>query len=333
MTNLVWQIKYESLPNIELNIGKYTAIYNEYETIEEDLLTIVDGYFKRRNSNSKEVSIIDTLNQELVSHHLFESVIIDNNLIENEHLLGASSILNKKIQRDFVNNLESNGYLQSINSLLEDLLELLNYTDLPLRTKQFDIKQFVKMLKFEYDLKDDYTRLIVRIEQVLPLVIEELKKQHNNQLLLIYLYPEANLSPKEQIRLKQLLISLDVNIIVLTGSMHFLAQQWKNNNYIRYDKQKLTSNFIDRLVWDAPLNFEQLEIENSLNQFTLTYQDKIEVHPTISNYQIAPIMLFNAIDLYVGINYMQHCQHQFNFDIDETLLPKTMFKYFSSYLK
>ena len=229
--------------------------------------------------------------------------------------------------------MESNGYLQSINSLLEDLLELLNYTDLPLRTKQFDIKQFVKMLKFEYDLKDDYTRLIVRIEQVLPLVIEELKKQHNNQLLLIYLYPEANLSPKEQIRLKQLLISLDVNIIVLTGSMHFLAQQWKNNNYIRYDKQKLTSNFIDRLVWDAPLNFEQLEIENSLNQFILTYQDKIEVHPTISNYQIAPIMLFNAIDLYVGINYMQHCQHQFNFDIDETLLPKTMFKYFSSYLK
>ena len=65
----------------------------------------------------------------------------------------------------------------------------------------------------------------------------------------------------------------------------------------------------------------------------MTYQDKIEVHPTISNYQIAPIMLFNAIDLYVGINYMQHCQHQFNFDIDETLLPKTMFKYFSSYLK
>ena len=175
MTNLVWQIKSESLPNIELNIGKYTAIYNEYETIEEDLLTIVDGYFKRRNSNSKEVSIIDTLNQELVSHHLFESVIIDNNLIENEHILGAASILNKKIQRDFVNNLESNGYLQSINSLLEDLLELLNYTDLPLRTKQFDIKQFVKMLKFEYDLKDDYTRLIVRIEQVLPLVIEELK--------------------------------------------------------------------------------------------------------------------------------------------------------------
>lgn len=47
MTNLQWCIKTESLPTITLNIGKYTSIYNEYETIEEDLLNVINQYFKR----------------------------------------------------------------------------------------------------------------------------------------------------------------------------------------------------------------------------------------------------------------------------------------------
>ncbi|MCE5089170.1 hypothetical protein [Staphylococcus devriesei] len=297
MNNLIWQIKSEFVPNVTLNIGKYTAIYNEYETVEEDLLNIINQYFKKRNSNKKDVSIIDISSQELVSNLMYESIIIDNYKIEDEHSLGSSSTLNKKIQRDFTDSIEGMGYLNSINTLLTDLLENINYNELPLNVKNFDLKQFVKLLSFEYELKEDYSKLITRIEQVLPLLIDELNKQHNNKVLLIYLYPEANLSPKEQMKLKKLLISLQVNIIVLTGSLHFMANEWHYNNYIRSGKQKLTSKFIEELLWNAPLDFKKVELEKSLNQFILTYQDKVEINPTISNYQIAQIMLFSSIDI------------------------------------
>lgn len=321
------------LPKISLNIGQYTAIYNEYETIEEDILNTIDGYFKKRNSNKKEVSIIDTLHNEEVSNLLYESIIISNQFIENEHLLSSTSIMNKNLQRNFAENIEGSGYLQSINVLLEDLLELINNNNLPLKMKNFDIKQFIKLLSFEYHLKEDYTKLIVRIEQILPLLIEELNKQNASELLLIYLYPEANLSPKEQIRLKSLLIKLDITTIVLTGSMHFLSSKWQCNNYIRNDKQKLTNDFIERLEWYAPLNFHREDIEQSLNQFILNYHDNLEIKPTISNYKITQIMLFNPIDLYVGISYLQHCNHEYQIDINEETIPDTMSKYLKQFKK
>ncbi|MCJ1656834.1 hypothetical protein MT341_09585 [Staphylococcus sp. NRL 18/288] len=257
----------------------------------------------------------------------YESIIIDNNKIEEEHALSSSSILNKKIQRDYSNNIESSGYMNSMNILLTDLLELINHNNLPLKTKSFDIKQFIKLLDFEFELKKDYSKLITRIENILPLIVDELNIQFNNKLLLIYLYPEANLSPNEQIKLKSLLESLKIKIIVLTGSLHFMSGEWSFNNYIRNAEQKLTSEFIDKLVWHAPLNYQKKEIEESLNRFILTYHDKIEIVPTISNYQIAQIMLFNSIDLYVGISYLQHCNHKFKLNLKDELLSKSIKKY------
>lgn len=327
MEHIIWQIKSESVPTVNLNIGQYTDIYNEFETIEEDILELVDQYFKKRNSNKNEVSIIECTNHELISNLEYESFIIDNNKIELEHSLGATSVLNKKLQRDFANHIESSGYLNSINQLLNDLLEMINYNELPLQIKTLDIKYFIKLLSFEYEMKKDYTKLVNRIEQVLPLIVDELNKLHNNHLLLIYLYPEANLSPKEQIKLKELLLTLDANIIVLTGSLHFLSEEWKYNNYIRDGKQKNTSEFLEELEWNAPLNFDKSELEESLNRFILTYQDKLELNPIVSNYQIAQIMLFSAIDIYVGVSYMQHCNHKFELKIKNELLPKSINRY------
>ncbi|WP_317964142.1 hypothetical protein [Staphylococcus sp. NWU MK-S] len=327
MEHIIWQIKSEAVPTINLNIGQYTAIYNEFETIEEDILELIDQYFKKRNSNKNEVSIIECSNHELISNLEYESFIIDNNKIELEHSLGSTSILNKKLHRDFANHIESSGYLNSINQLLNDLLEMINYNELPLKIKSLDIKYFIKLLSFEYELKKDYTKLVNRIEQVLPLIVDELNRLYNNLLLLIYLYPEANLSPKEQIKLKKLLLTLDTNIIVLTGSLHFLSEEWKYNNYIRDGKQKNTSEFLEELEWNAPLDFDKKDLEESLNRFILTYQDKLELYPIISNYQIAQIMLFNAIDIYVGISYMQHCNHKFKLKIKSELLPKSINKY------
>ncbi|MCJ1656835.1 hypothetical protein MT341_09590 [Staphylococcus sp. NRL 18/288] len=47
MEHIIWQVKSELVPKINLNIGNYTAIYNEHETIEEDLLDIINQYFKK----------------------------------------------------------------------------------------------------------------------------------------------------------------------------------------------------------------------------------------------------------------------------------------------
>src|SRR5699024_12618621 len=84
-----------------------------------------------------------------------------------------------------------------------------------LTIKSFDLKLFIKLLSFKYDYSEDYARLITRLEQVVPLVVDEMDYQAKEKAFVIYLYPEAGLSIKEQIRFRKILNNLPVPIIVL----------------------------------------------------------------------------------------------------------------------
>ncbi|MCO4330610.1 hypothetical protein [Staphylococcus hyicus] len=332
MNEMIWDIKSNDINRVSLNIGHYTSIYNEHDTKEEDILQIINDYFQKRNSNKDEVVIFDAINQESISHSAYQSWMINHEMIEKEHGLASNAILTKKILRNIGNHIESESYFNSIHALHEDVL-LLAKNELPICLKKFDYKSFLKLLEFQYEPGDDYDRLIVRLEKILPILVEEMNALSNQKTLLIYCYPEANLSPKEQIRFRKCLENLGIPIIVLTGSMHFISDKIENNNYLRNGKQMLTSSFINQLCWNAPLNFDETDIQNSLNNFIQLYQEKLELSPTITNYRLGDIMLFDSIDLYVGISYMKHIDQHFELDIEYKLLNIPLQKYVKSFDK
>lgn len=154
-----------------------------------------------------------------------------------------------------------------------------------------------------------------------------MKKIAKGNALLIYEYPEANLSPKEQIEFRKILDSLDITIIVLTGSPYFLADNLFYCNYIRHDKQLVNQEFVKMLEWEAPLNFSNFEIIKSLYNFLLRYQEKVEICPVISNYELTDIMLFECVDLYVAIKFLIQAKYPFKLNLNKDLIPEPMKDY------
>src|SRR5699024_12769377 len=141
---------------------------------------------------------------------------------------------------------------------MDDYINLLE-KDMNLTVKRFDHKQFLKQLTFEYDFTIDYSRLINRLTGVLPLLIDEMNKQSNNNTLLIYMYPESRLSPREQVEFSKLLKSLNVTVIVLTDSTIFFSDDMNTINYMRFGEQVITSELVSDMYWDSPLDFSREE--------------------------------------------------------------------------
>ncbi|WP_235044490.1 hypothetical protein [Staphylococcus massiliensis] len=321
----IWQIRSSQLNHVTLNLGEYTSIYNENETNEELILSLIYQYFQPRNRN-KDVLIKELIEDVEVSSKSHVAFMISHNDIEQEHQLAASSILNKKLQYDMNQNIEVSGYINSINVLMEDLLEEVK-RKLPLKVKPFDIKQFIKQLNFEYELEADYSRLIVRLKQLLPLLVEQMNNLSNNKGLLIYLYPEANLSIKERLIFREVLNDLPIKIIVLTQSRYFLADSIDGLNYLRNSKQMITVDFIENCYWEAPLNFKREDIVVSLKNVFDQYSHCFEIHPTITNYHLGDIMVFKDIDIYVIVRFLRFCKLDYILDIDDTKISEPLALY------
>lgn len=331
MQETVWEIRKEDLPAVQLNIGKYTSLYNEHETHEEAILSYIHQFFQPRSTLREEMTIKDLINEEMLTSKSYQSFLFSHAVMEQEHQLAASSMIYKKLLRDLQNNMETDSYLASINVLLKDLLAN-HQNELPLSVKRYDYKQFIKQLTFEYDYQNDYARLINRLLELLPKIVQEMNNQTNNKTILIYLYPEANLSAKEQQKFKQLLLSLLVEIlIVLTESTQFISTELVAMNYLRGSKQMLSAQTKETLVLDAPLNYTQEEVMASLERILKHYSQVFEITPTISNYHFADMMLFDPIDIYTGLAFMKLNNHQYQLDMEWSKIPHALKAYIDSF--
>ncbi|WP_412518407.1 hypothetical protein [Staphylococcus simulans] len=329
MYEAVLEINIEDLPKVILNTSDYTSIYNEDSTHEEYILETLKNYFQPRNSNKDSVSITNLIEYERVSNNRYRGFILNHSAIENEHQLAATSMMTKKIIRELQNDMEIEGYINSINVLLDDLRENLRGT-LPLAVKSFDLKQFIKLLSFKYDYSEDYARLINRLEQVVPLVVDEMNYQAKEKAFLIYLYPEAGLSIKEQIRFRKILNDLPVPIIVLTESPYFLSNSIKGLNYFIQNVQMITETFFEDSYWNAPINIDEEKFKERFEYLFNKYCSFLEVNPTISNYNLTEIVAFDDLDLYVVIAFLKHCNLAYQLDIDQTKISSALSAYLFS---
>ncbi|MDK4055243.1 hypothetical protein O0C84_00040 [Staphylococcus pseudintermedius] len=326
MEKMTWTLKGEIIPSIELNIEPYTSIYNEFETVEEDILQTICDYFQKRSSNKNQIEIIDCMHDEVIPTQRYQCWLINHEFVEKEYELAQTSLLNKKLLRKLQENFEIEHYFQTMNALLDDLVTEIDH-DLPIQHKYFDHKVFLKQLQFRFEDDVNYQRRINRLEKMLPLIVEEMAQISGHRTLLIYTYPEAHLSPKEQIQFRACLENLNVPVMTLTGSSHFISRNLMGMNYIRKQRQLIREQWIKQLAWDAPLNYEKEHIMESLKQFLHLYQDKLEIVPCISNHRLADIMLFEPIDIYVGLSFMKYADQPYSADIHLDLLPEPVSRY------
>lgn len=326
---IIWEVRSPD-DTVFLNVGKYTSIIDDHDEHEEELLANIDSYFQKRTN--KNITIKDQLTGDIIDPNEYISYIITHNTVDEEHKLGATGLLNKKLQRDLLNNLETEGYLNSINILMEDFLNLLE-KDMPLKVKRFDHKQFIKQLTFEYDYTIDYSRLINRLFEIIPLLVDEMNTQSNNKTLLIYLYPESNLSPKEQMQLNQLLRNLNIHVVVLTDSPIFFSEQLDTINYMRFGNQVVSTDLISDMYWNSPLDYSRDSIKKSLEMIIQNYSSKFEVEPTISNHDVSEIILFNALDVYVCSYFLKECKHPFKLNLLTGNLPASLNEYLGISMK
>lgn len=326
---LIWEVR-NSEKTVQINVGEYTSFIDDHEEQEEELLDNIHQYFQKRSN--KTITILDKLTGEIVDSNEYRSFIINHYDVDNEHQLGSSGLLNKKLQRDLLNNMETDGYLNSINVLMEDFLELLE-KDMPLKVKRYDHKQFIKQLSFEFDYTIDYSRLINRLIEIIPLLVDEMNTQSINKTLLIYLYPESNLSPKEQLMLNELLRSLNIRLFVLTDSSIFFSKDLDHLNYLRDGKQVINNKLITELHWNSPLDYQIEELKVALRKIMENYSSKFELDPVISNYRLADIVLFEPIDLYVCCSSLKYFGHKFKLDINKSEIPDSISKYIDDLMK
>lgn len=329
MYDAMIEINAEDLPKVVLNTSDYTSIYNEDSTHEEHFLSTLKDYFQPRGSNKDCVNITDLKAFEKISSNRFRGYLLKHSIVEEEHQLSASSMMNKKIVRELTNNLEIDGYINSINVLLDDLRENVK-DELPLAIKSFDLKQFVKLLSFKYDYSTEYSRLINRLERVVPLIVDEMNYQAKNKAYLIYLYPESGLSIREQLRFRELLNQLPVPVIVLTDSSYFLSTHLAGLNFYISNKQMITNEFFEGLYWNAPINVEKEVLKERFIRVFTKYCSLLEVNPTISNYNLTEIIIFDDIDLYVIVAFLRHCKLGYQLDIDKNVISKAMAAYLFS---
>lgn len=326
---LIWEVRSPD-KTVQINVGDYTSFIDDNEEQEEELLENIHQYFQKRSNRT--ITIIDKLTGEIVDSNEYRSFIINHHDIDNEHQLGSTGLLNKKLQRDLLNNLETDGYLNSINILMEDFLALLE-KDMPLKVKRFDHKQFIKQLTFEFDYTVDYSRLINRLLEIIPLLVDEMNTQSLNKTLLIYLYPESNLSPKEQVKLNELLRNLNIKLFVLTDSSIFFSEKLDQTNYFRNGQQVINNELISELHWNSPLDFQVEDIKTSLRNVIENYSSKFELEPIISNYRLTDIILFNTLDLYVCCYSLKYFGHNFKLDLNRVEIPGTLAKYLDDFMK
>lgn len=332
--NEKWMIHIGDEERVEMNTSNYCVVYDVHNTKEESILSAIHDYFQPRSKVKDAVGIYDQLNEyEKLPTQMYQAFTISNQNIVEEKKLGSKSLLKSHIKRSLLNNIETDGYLTTLNSLVEDLLNLTNF-DLPLKSKRISHDLFTKFIEIDFlQLKAiddiDYKKLIHQIELLLPVILDEIYAISQGKAILIYQFPEAYLSAKEQKILKKVLTKCanQIMVIVHTESKYFLSESLFSNNYFFNGRQKITNEFIEDLEWNSPLNYSRLELESSFKRMLYRYIDRFEIEPVISNYQLSDIMLFEAIDIYTCTAFLKYCGYKFQLDLDLSKLDKAVYLY------
>ncbi|MFB1050141.1 hypothetical protein [Paraliobacillus sp. JSM ZJ581] len=325
-----WLIR-EDRREYEVNLANYSSLFVNYTTDERALIEPLIEYFQVRSKNKDAISILDKNDEyEAINHQRFAAIELSNDILREEMKLGAKSLLKAQVKKNLLSNPEIDGYINTINSLLEDLINQAN-TELPIRPKLFTYDSMIKMMEVDIGItiENETNQIIHQNKTLLPILRNFIINNYSKPTFVVYFYPETYLSPKEQREMRQLLnnFSKRIPVFVLTKSKIFIAENYEGLNYFVNHVQVFNEEFIANLEWDCPIDYDYVEIKSSIMRIIYRYIDVFELHPTVSNYTDADVILFNSLDLYVFASIMKKLKFSYVFDLEVESIDLPVYRY------
>ncbi|WP_138416616.1 hypothetical protein [Aquibacillus sediminis] len=316
----------------QINLSSYSSLFINHTINTKSLIDPIVNYFQPKGKLKNDVVVKDLLQEyEEISHHSFITVELSNQILKNETLLGAKTLLKSQVKQELLNNVETDGYMLTINTLIEDLIAV-SLDNLPVNTKPFTIEALIKHIELdmkliEHELETNST--MYQNKLLLPMIKKFLKDNYSSSVLLFFMFPEESLSPKEQKTMKQLLmnISTGIQVLVITQSKYFLSDDLDSHNYFVHDQQLFTDEFMNDLEWESPLPYTSEDLSKSLLFIIKKYIDKLELNPTVSNCNYADVIIFKSIDLYVFTFMMNRLKFCYEIDINPESIDKPVYDY------
>ena len=333
--NHQWTIMTDEL-NVSLNTADYTCIYTGISPTGKYLQQLITAYLQPRTKLKDEVRIYDHLDEADLTHQHYFAVPFSGADIMQEETLAAKSNMKQQVKEKLLNQLEGQGYLVTINSLIEDYLNMIEEDfDLDHQGLTVDdlIKQSTLNLSATMDHSDKYYE---KYTSLLDKMVRHIPRKGASSPLLVLDHPENHLSAKLQIELHQKILeySQHMKIMVFSSSVHFSGETWRQNNLINQNEEQiLTLDFLEDLEWHAPMNYRMEDLEKSLNMILKFYTDKFEIVPVISNCRSADINVFSEMEIYTLIELLNKMNLQYDIDMDPSPLGEVIAKYIQKHEK
>ncbi|WP_411954626.1 hypothetical protein ACKXGF_01900 [Alkalibacillus sp. S2W] len=319
--------------SFQVNIGSYSSLFVNYTTSESHLIDSVVNYFQPKSKVKEAVTVKDKQNDFAdVESQYMQAFQLSNEMVLEEAKIGSKSLLKQQMKHSLLNHVETDGYIQTINTLMEDLAEQA-LPEHPVVLKHFSVDAYLKMIEFNTGLVDQYYEetndFLTQAKVLLPIIKQYLKKSVSGKKIIFYLYPELYLSPYEQREMKELLkqISKDIPVFVVTKSTLFLTDQINYQNYYIEDQQLFTDELLEELEWHSPLDYDETQLKKHVESVVNKHINVFELNPLISNYRNADIIVFDSISLYIVVFLFMKMDFPFRLDLKEENVDLPVYKY------
>ncbi|MFD2654669.1 hypothetical protein [Gracilibacillus thailandensis] len=319
------------IDDYHINISQYSSLFVNYTTDERSLIQPLIEYFQPKSKVKNELRILDIDNDyEELSTSRYHAITFTNDALLEETKLGSKSLLKGQVKHSFLNNVEADGYINNINVLLEDLVEQ-SISELPVRPKLLTYDSIIKLLEIDLGLNmlNETNQFMHQNKLLLPILNRYLLNNLKQPGIVFFFYPETYLSPREQKEMYELLqiFSKTIPVFVITKSKQFLTREMSGMNYFIQSKQIFSSNFIEELEWNSPVNFDYSALQQSIMSILYRYADVFELKPELSNFEDAEVVLFRSIDLYVFSSLMYKMKYKFSLNLDGNQMYKPVYEY------
>ncbi|MDC3425732.1 hypothetical protein NC797_14590 [Aquibacillus sp. 3ASR75-11] len=329
--NMKWLVNTEN-NTYQINLSTYSSLFIDYSTNLDSIIDPILQYFQSKSKLKNSIVIKDILQDyDEINYRDYLAIKLSNQIMSEETTLGSKTLMKDQIKMQLINNIETDGYMLTINTLLQDLLGT-GIDNLPIKTKPLTVDSIMKLIELDINLENssnESNKVLNQNKILLPIIKSYLINKYKSPLLLFFVFPEDLLSPREQLEMKELLMSIteQINVFVITKSNSFLSDEFDGNNYYKNGRQLITKELIHDLEWESPLPFTQDELKLSFLFIMRKYIELIELSPTVSNYKQSDVILFKSIDLYVFVFVMRRLKLNFSIELTSENVDKPVFEY------
>lgn len=330
-----WLItNYNTNSKFQLNISKYSSLFIDDSTDYQKLISDLNEYFKPRTKIKEDIiikEITDDYNE--INNHTYYSILFSDQILNEEFQLKNKTFMRELIKKRLITNIETDGYLITINTLIQDLINE-TLSDMPVNYEKITVDLLLKLLTLNHnsnnvheglERKTYFQQNIELINFIKQYILDDLKLP----TIIFYLFPESNLSPQNQKLMYKFLkeLSEELYIFVITKSKIFIGDEFEGFNYLKSSNQLFDEDFFNDLEWNSPIDYTKEQLIKSLIYVYNKHVDLFGMNPLISNYKDADIILFESIDIYILIYIMNKLKYKFILDLDRDKISIPVYEY------